>query len=84
MGDLSRFLKKNKIKKENMRIPATQSLVDESGAPLLWEIRPLTTKEDSEIRDTCTSEVQVTESPGCSGRSLTGISTLSKWLRPVS
>ena len=64
MGDLSRFLKKNKIKKKNMRIPATQSLVDESGAPLLWEIRPLTTKEDSEIRDTCTSEVQVTGKPG--------------------
>ena len=47
-----------------MMIPATQSLTDESGSPLLWEIRPLTTKEDSSIRDACTTEVQVTGKPG--------------------
>lgn len=64
MGDLSRFLKKNKVKKENIKIPATISLTDDDGNPLLWEIRPMTTREDSAIRDECTKEVQVTGKPG--------------------
>lgn len=64
MGDLSRFLKKNKIIKENIKIPATRSLTDENGEPLLWEIRPMTTKEDAAIREECTKEVQVTGKPG--------------------
>lgn len=64
MGDLSRFLKKNKVKKDNIKIPATASLVDEHGKPLLWEIRPLTTKEDNILREDCTVDVQVTGKPG--------------------
>ncbi len=44
MGDLSRFLKKNKKTKENLKIAATTTLTDENGKPLLWEVRPLTTK----------------------------------------
>lgn len=64
MGDLSRFLKKNKIVKDNMKFPATKSLVDENGEPLLWEIRALTTKEDAAIRDECTVDVPVTGKPG--------------------
>lgn len=64
MGDLSRFLKKNKVVKENIKVAATRSLTDESGAPLLWEIRPVSTKEDSAIRDECTVEVPVTGKPG--------------------
>ena len=59
MGDLSRFLKKNKKKKENIKIPATMSLTDENGAPLLWEVKPLTTKEDNAIREACTVDVPV-------------------------
>lgn len=64
MGDLSRFLKKNKTKKENIKVAASRALVDEAGNPLLWEIRPLTTKEDNAIRDECTVEVPVTGKPG--------------------
>lgn len=64
MGDLSRFLKKNKVTKENLRIPATRSLVDEGGSPLLWEVRPLTTREDNAIRDESTVDVPVTGKPG--------------------
>lgn len=64
MGDLSRFLKKNKKKKENIKIPATMSLTDENGSPLLWEVKPLTTKEDNAIREACTIDVPVTGKPG--------------------
>lgn len=59
MGDLSRFLKKNKAVKENIKIAATSSLCDEKGTPLLWEIKPLTTKEDASIREACTLELPV-------------------------
>ena len=64
MGDLSRFLKKNKKTKENIKIPATMSLTDENGTPLLWEVKPITTKEDNAIREACTVDVPVTGKPG--------------------
>lgn len=64
MGDLSRFLKKNKVARENTKFPVTKALVDEKGNPLLWEVQPLTTKEDAAIRDECTVDVQVTGKPG--------------------
>ena len=64
MGDLSRFLKKNKKTKENIKIPATMSLTDENGTPLLWEVKPITTKEDNAIREACTVDVPATGKPG--------------------
>lgn len=64
MGDLTRFLKKNKKQKENLKLAATRSLCDENGEPLLWEVKPLTTKEDSELRDECTTEIPVKGKPG--------------------
>ena len=63
MSNLNRFLKNNKIKKENTTFPATKSLLDEEGNPLQWVIRPLTTKESEDIRDTCTKDVPVVGKP---------------------
>lgn len=63
-NSLSMFLKKNKVKKENIKIAATKSLIDENGKPLLWELKALTTKEDAAIRDSCMKEVPVTGKPG--------------------
>lgn len=59
MSEFNRFMKKNKIKKENATVVATKSLVDEKGEPLPWIIRPLSTRENDTIRDECTIEVQV-------------------------
>lgn len=59
MSNLDRFLKANKIKKENTTYLATKSLTDEKGNPLPWTIRPLTTKDNDRLRDECTIEVQV-------------------------
>lgn len=64
MGNLKLFLKQNKKRKENMSIPVTQSITDENGKPVLWEIRPLTTTEDNTIREDCTTEIPVTGKPG--------------------
>ena len=58
MSSLSNFFKQNKKVKENTLYPATESLLDENGKPLLWEIRPITSKENDKIQDECTIEVQ--------------------------
>ena len=55
---------------------ATKSLRDENGDPLLWELKPLTTREQEEIRDECIVEVPV---PGKRGmyRPKTNVSKLT-------
>lgn len=63
MSNLSLFLKKNKKVRENTTYPATKSLVDENGKPLKWVIKPLTTKENEDIRESCTYEVPVKGKP---------------------
>ena len=63
MSNFNRFMKQNKIAKENTTFPATKSLVDEKGNPLEWVIKPLSTKENDDIRDTCMMEVPVVGKP---------------------
>lgn len=65
MSDLSLFLKKNKTEKEHVFYPATKSLRDAEGKPLLWELRPLTTKESEALR---TKHTKVSVAPGKSGK----------------
>lgn len=64
MSNLSMFLKKNKKVKENTTFAVTKSLQDEEGNALLWEIKPITTKESEKIRSECTIEVPI---PGKKG-----------------
>jgi hypothetical protein len=63
MSNLSLFLKKNKIQKENAKYSATKSLCDEKGSPLNWEIKPISTKENEDIREACMIEVPVKGKP---------------------
>ena len=63
MSNFNRFMKANKITKENTTFAATKSLLDEEGNPLKWTIKPLTTKENERIRDDCMIEVPVTGKP---------------------
>lgn len=63
MSDLTRFLKKNKVVRENKKYAATKSLTDEKGKPLMWTLRPITTSENERLRDECTIEVQVKGKP---------------------
>lgn len=63
MSNFSRFMKANKIQKQNSKYAVTKSLVDDNGEPLLWEIKPLTTKENEKIRELCTIEVPVKGKP---------------------
>lgn len=59
MSNLSLFMKQNKKIKENVKFAATTSLLDENGEPLEWEIKPITTKQNLEIKEQCTIEVPI-------------------------
>lgn len=59
MNDFSLFMKKNKIKRENAFFPAVSDLKDENGEVLLWEIKPLSTREVEQLRLDCLREAPV-------------------------
>lgn len=59
MSNFSRFMKQNKKVKENTTYAATKSLLDEDGKPLLWTIKPLSTRENDIIRDDCTMDIPI-------------------------
>ncbi len=63
MSNFNKFMKQNKVKKENTTFPATKSLKDENGEPLLWVIKPVSTKENDIIVDDCTIEVPMKNNP---------------------
>ena len=63
MSKFSRFMKANKIEKATTKMAVTKSLVDEDGQPLEWTLKPLTTKENDNIRDECMRDVPVTGKP---------------------
>ncbi len=63
MSKFTLFMKANKKEKENGKYAATSSLTDEKGNPLEWEFRHINSKENDEIRGSCTVDVQVTGKP---------------------
>lgn len=63
MSNLSRFLKQNKTIKKNEKYAPTASLLGEDGKPLEWEFKPITSKQNEELRENCTVDVQVTGKP---------------------
>ncbi len=65
MSELSLFLKKNKKKRANAFYPASKSFTDESGNPIMWEVKPITTAEDEAIRNECMMDVPI---PGKKGQ----------------
>lgn len=53
MENLSLFLKQNKKQTEIVKFAATDSILDETGKPVEWQIRPLKSEEVDNIRDEC-------------------------------
>ena len=80
MSDLNRFLKKNKKLKENVQYAVTKSLTDEKGQPLLWEIRPLTSKETNRLTDECTFQEQVPGKPNVFKNKINSTKLLQKMM----
>lgn len=56
-------MKANKIAKKNENYAPTVSLLDEDGKPVEWEFKHLSSKENEDLREACTYEVQVTGKP---------------------
>lgn len=63
MSKFSKFMKANKIVKENELHAVTKSLCDEKGNPLEWEFKHITSKENEDIRESCTFDIPVTGKP---------------------
>lgn len=63
MSKFAKFMKSNKIEKKNGFYASTRSLCDENGKPLEWEFRHITSKENEDLRDSCTIEVPITGKP---------------------
>jgi hypothetical protein len=63
MSKFAKFMKANKVQKENAMHPVTKSLCDENGNPLEWEFKHITSKENETIRESCMIEVPVTGKP---------------------
>lgn len=59
MSNLSGFFAQNKVKKENVFYTASDSFLDGQGEPLKWELKAITSKEDSKIRQICTTQKQI-------------------------
>jgi len=63
MSKFAKFMKANKVVKENEMHPVTRSLCDENGNPLEWEFKHISSKENENIRESCTIDVPVTGKP---------------------
>ena len=63
MSNLSRFLKQNKTVKKNEKYAPTASLLGEDGKPLEWEFKHITSKQNEELRENCTIDVQIKGKP---------------------
>ncbi len=51
MSEFSRFMRSCKIVKPNEKYPATRSLTDENGEPLLWEFRRISSRENALLQE---------------------------------
>lgn len=80
MSKFSKFMKQNKIKKENTTFAPTKSLLDENGEPIKFVIKPLTTKENEDIREACTVDIPVTGKPNMFRPKLNSSKYLAKML----
>lgn len=63
MSKFAKFMKANKTVKENELHAVTKSLCDENGQPLEWEFRHISTKDNENIRESCTVEISVAGKP---------------------
>lgn len=63
MSKFSKFMRTNKVERKNGQYAPTTSLMGEDGTPLAWEFRHITSKENENLREACTMEVQVMGKP---------------------
>ena len=52
---LQAFLKQNKVQAEEVLYPASKAFLDEKGAPMMWRLKPLKSRDADKIRKVCNS-----------------------------
>ncbi len=80
MSKFSLFMKQNKAAKENGKYAPTKSLVDNNKKPLEWEFKHISSKENENLRDASTIEVQVKGKPNLFRPKLNTSKYLSKMI----
>lgn len=78
--NFSQFMKANKKVKENTTYAATKSIVDKDGNPVLWELRPISSKENTEIRESCMKEIPIKGKTGMYRQKINTSEYISKLL----
>lgn len=63
MSNFSRFMKQNKVVKQNEKFAPTKSLTDESGNPLKWEFKHIGSRQNEDLREENTYDVPVKGKP---------------------
>ena len=63
MSNFTRFMKENKKVEGYGKYAPTKSLTDDKGNPLEFEFRHISSRENEELRDSCTVDVQVKGKP---------------------
>ena len=58
MSNMKHFLKANKKVKENAFYPASENFLDDKGKPVMWEIKPLSARDNERIKDECTTIIE--------------------------
>lgn len=53
MSGFEAFMREKKVKRENFKVVASRSFLDEDGKPIEFEFKPLTTRDNDAIRDDC-------------------------------
>lgn len=56
MSKLEFFMKRNRIERNNIFVPASSAFKDEKGKTIMWELRPLKSSEVSAINRKATKE----------------------------
>lgn len=64
MSNFSQFMRQNKKIRENVTYAATKSIIDENGNPVLWTLRPVSSKINALLRDECMSEIPLNGKSG--------------------
>lgn len=80
MSTFAQFMKENKKKKESTTYAATRSIVDKNGDPVLWTLRPISSRENAGIREDCMEEVQVLGKPNAYRQKMNTAKYISKML----
>lgn len=50
MASVSAFFKENRKEDKHVKVAVSKKFVDKNGDPLLWEIRPISAEEESQIQ----------------------------------